>query len=162
MRARQLQDHLDILPRRVEDLEDRRTNQEVVERRQIDPFGQRVHGHRRAVGRADLHQAEPRPVGLFAHELRIDREEVRLAPRRAEGGERGALGNHDGLGHGVLQERSAGRRGRTAERSGGMRAARRQAAAMFAAAFAAMLAASSAALRPVPLIQPPPSSRSPS
>ena len=99
--AGERQQHFDILPRRVKDLEDRRTNQKVVQRREVDPARERIHGDRLALGRADLHQAQLGAISALAHELGIDRDEVRPAPFRAEGGELCALADKPGLAHGA-------------------------------------------------------------
>ena len=99
--AGERQQHFDILTRCVEDLENRRTNQKVVERREVDPIRERVHGDRLALGWADLHQAQLGAISALAHELGIDRDEVRPAPFRAEGGELCALADQPGLAHGV-------------------------------------------------------------
>ena len=60
--------------------------------REVDAGGQRVDG-RRLLLAADLHQAEPGPVGAVAHELGVDGDEALAVQPGAEGGERGAVGD---------------------------------------------------------------------
>src|SRR5439155_2364550 len=62
------------------------------QRRQVDPFGQRVDRHR-FLRAGHLHDAEDRPIGALAHELGIDGDELRALLTGAEGGERVAVGD---------------------------------------------------------------------
>ena len=63
-----------ILPRRVEDLQDLPVLHHVEKRREIEPPGQGIDNRLHPVGRR-LNQAENRPVGFFAHEFGVDGDE---------------------------------------------------------------------------------------
>ncbi len=70
--AARLQQHLEVLPRGVQDLGPAAVGQRGEQRREIEPR-QRVDEVAVGVAR-HLHQAQLRPVGAFAHELRVDGE----------------------------------------------------------------------------------------
>ena len=90
--AGQMKEDLEILARRVEHLEGRRVGHQRQQRRQIDPFGQRVDRHR-FLRAGHLHDAEDRPIGALAHELGIDGSELRAFLPDAEGGKRVGVGD---------------------------------------------------------------------
>ena len=74
--AGQVEDDLDILPAGVEDLEHMLVVDEQVEqRRQVDPLGLGI-DRRRLLAVRDLDQAQIGPIGVLAHELGVDRDEV--------------------------------------------------------------------------------------
>ena len=84
--AVQLVEDLDILARRVEDLEHLGIRHELQERRQLDALGQGIDDGG-LVGPRDLDEAEPRPIGPFPHELGIDGDVIGLLEAPAEPGE---------------------------------------------------------------------------
>src|SRR6185437_14188033 len=87
-RTRQVDEDLDVLPRRVEDLEQGGGGHQREKRPQVDAGRQRVE-RGGLVGAGDLHQAELREIGLVADEFRVDRDVGGLGLAAAEGGEGG-------------------------------------------------------------------------
>ena len=82
--AGQVEDDLDILAAGVEDLEHMLVVDEQVEqRREVDPLRLGV-DRRRLLAVGDLEQAQVRPIGVLAHELGVDRDEVRPGEPFAE------------------------------------------------------------------------------
>ena len=91
--AGEIIDDFDVLPARVEDLEHVFiVAEQVPERLEIDPVGQRIDGGGFLLV-PDLHQAEFGPVGVFAHEFGIDADEIALRQPFAQFGERFGGGN---------------------------------------------------------------------
>ena len=76
----------------MKDLEDLGVGEQLEERFEVDPGRQGV-DRRDVVLSADLHQAEFRPVGVVAHEFRVDRDEVGLLVAAAECGKRLRIGD---------------------------------------------------------------------
>jgi hypothetical protein len=80
-------DDLNVLPAGMKDLEHVFVVREQVEQwREVDVLGHRVDGGG-FLGIGDLHQAEFGPIGVLAHELRVDRHEVRFRETRAQIGQ---------------------------------------------------------------------------
>ena len=75
-RARELEENLQILARRVKHLEGVGLRHQRQQWLQIDALGQGV-DRDRLPGARHLHDAEDRPVGALAHELGIDGDEFR-------------------------------------------------------------------------------------
>ena len=90
--AAQAVEDLDVLTRRVEDLENLRIGHEAEEGGEIQTFRQRVDDGS-VVGPGELHQAELRPVGPDPHELGIDGDVIGFGQALAKPGEGGAIGN---------------------------------------------------------------------
>ena len=67
-------------------------SQEIEQRLEIDALGQRIDrgGFFRI---ADLHEAQFRPIGVLAHELGIDADEISFGKSLAQIGERLRIGN---------------------------------------------------------------------
>jgi hypothetical protein len=70
-----VEDDLDILPGRMEDLQHGRIAHQLEERRKIDALGQRIDEHLRRRAR-HLYEAELRPERRFAQEFGVDGNEV--------------------------------------------------------------------------------------
>ena len=91
---------LNILTRRMKNLEHIRIDQKVKERREVKALGEGVDDHR-FIGAADLDQAENGPIGFLAHELRIDGDIFCAPPTVAIFGQLGAFGDNRDTVHGV-------------------------------------------------------------
>jgi hypothetical protein len=87
-------ENLEVLAGRVKDLEDLGIGHQLVERRQIHAFRQRI-DRRGLFGASHLGQAELGPVGALAHELGVDRHELGAGQGLAEGRE--VIGRGDEL-----------------------------------------------------------------
>ena len=84
-------DNLHILPAGMEDFQHVFImDQQIPERFEVDTFGQRIDRRGLLVVR-DLHQAEQRIIGILAHELGVDGDEVCGGQAFAQFGERGGL-----------------------------------------------------------------------
>ena len=68
----------------MEDLQDLGIGHQLVERGEVDAFGQRV-DRRGVLGARHLGQAELGPVGALAHELGVDGDELGVGQGLAEG-----------------------------------------------------------------------------
>ena len=79
-------DDLEILPGGVKHLHDRFVGHQVVERLEVDARAERIDDGF-VVGTGDLDQAQLRPEGLLANELRVDGHERVLGKARADLGE---------------------------------------------------------------------------
>ena len=86
-RAGQVEEDLDVLARGVEDLEELGSAISAKSGARSMP-GASGSIAAASSGPGDLHQAELRPVGLVAHELGVDGDEVGVGLALAEGGER--------------------------------------------------------------------------
>ena len=102
--AGEMEEDFDVLARGVEDLGDIGIRHQLEQRRQIDARRQRIDGHG-FLGPGDLHQAELRPIGLVAHELGVDGDELMPALAAAELGQCGGLGDE---GHWACYTRISG------------------------------------------------------
>ena len=74
---------LEVLARRMKDLQDLGIGHQLVERAKVDAFRQRV-DRRRVVGARHLGQAELGPVGALTHELGVDGDEFGVGQGLAE------------------------------------------------------------------------------
>jgi hypothetical protein len=70
----------------MEDLEDLGVEHQLVERGEVDAFGQRV-DRGRVVGAGDLGQAELGPIGPLTHELGVDGDKLGIGERLTKGGQ---------------------------------------------------------------------------
>ncbi len=77
MRPPQVEDDLDVLARRVEDLGHLLVAHQREERREVDVGRQRI-DQRGDAGRRHLDQADLRPIGGLADELGVDGDEFAL------------------------------------------------------------------------------------
>jgi len=100
-RAGHLADDFEVLSAGMDDLEDVLVlGQQVHQRGEVDILGERVdRGGLVLVG--DLDQAQDRPIGAFAHELGIDRDERGLRQAFAQLGQRARIGDERVYFHGV-------------------------------------------------------------
>ncbi len=100
-RAGHLADNLEVLTTGMDDLEDILVpGQQIHQRRQIDVLGERIdRGGLVFIG--DLNKAQDRPIGAFAHELGIDRDERGFRQAFAQLGKRARIGNERVYFHGV-------------------------------------------------------------
>jgi len=81
--AGELDEDFDVLPRRMKDLHHLGVAEEVEEGLQADAVGEGI-DQDRFLGGGGLQQAEFRPVGGFAQEFGIDRDEIEFAGALAE------------------------------------------------------------------------------
>ena len=88
----ELQKNLQILARRVEHLDHVFIAQKIEQRRQGNFFSERI-DRGKNIWACDLHQAELRPIGLLAHELRIDGDEIGVMEWFAKGGKGFSISN---------------------------------------------------------------------
>ncbi len=87
----QVVDDLDILAASVEDLEHRSVDQQLQQRRQVQPgLGVDGGGFLRA---GHLHQAQLGPIAVLAHEFGVDRDIGCFAPAPAQRGQRVGRGD---------------------------------------------------------------------
>ena len=82
--AEKVEEDLQVLSGRMEDLQHLRIGQEPAQGGQVDAIGQGVDGDR-VLGRTDLNQAELGPVGRVPEKLSIDGKEVSGGLALAEG-----------------------------------------------------------------------------
>jgi hypothetical protein len=91
--AGQIVDDLDVLAAGVEDLQDLLiVDQQVEQGLEVDPLGLGVDRGRFLLV-ADLDQAEVGPIGVLAHELGVDGDEVGLGKPFAQGLKRFGIGD---------------------------------------------------------------------
>ena len=90
--ARQMMDDFNVLAGRMEDLQHLLVDHQIEERLKVEARREAVDQHLGAV-RRHLDETEPRPKGLLAHELGVDRHKRRSAKPRASLGQ--VLGTGD-------------------------------------------------------------------
>jgi hypothetical protein len=103
--AAHIPDDLEVLPRRMEDLDDPLVAHELEERRQVEAGRERVYEHA-LLRRSHLNEAELRVVGRLAHELRVDGDERALGETRTDVGE--SLRRGDEFHGGAIAEQGRG------------------------------------------------------
>ena len=85
-------DDFEVLPSRVENLDDSGISHEGKEGGEIEPFGKRVDRHSLIIG-CELDHTDFRPERRLAQKLRIDGNEWMLGEAGATGGEVGGRGD---------------------------------------------------------------------
>ena len=105
--SRQMMNDLNVLPRRMKDLQHVLVDHEVEEWLEVDVRREAVDEHL-GVMRSHLDEAQARPEGLLAHELGIDGDEGRRRELGAGCGEVLGTGNQIHGGRGIAQRLARG------------------------------------------------------